>query len=602
MQRALARFLFLALILVCAVVLTSLRVSAAEDLRPPKPKLPAVDDGELSGWRDEPRLTQEDVDFFIDNFPVLFKLYQASETPENQAKLREALKELSQTESRSLYIYTKIGLAVSVLSDAATMDQLIRELPDVILPTDGELDLVGKNLDRLHEVMRKLDEENAGLLNLNSNLDDKTVLALYNELIVHSPAAVTPESLITLIDFVPPPRQEIWQLIIDALTAERSESHQDAVEIYDSVLETFSAERLGKQTRVFVLRQRAISQARIDLDKGLAELDALIDAYGRDEAPEIREEVAHAMFSRAFFLHQNGRLNEALIAYDAFLDAFSNSDEPNIRAQVAGVLSNKSVLLMQQDKPSDALGTQDLLIQKFKDDSHPTLHGWVIRTEVAKGMTLMQSGRANDALEVFEQATERYGNSSDTAVLMSVVIALQHEMSLLLSQNEIPRALEKADELLALFKRNNSPVFIEFVVDATEFKARILNQLKRFDEALAAVDEALELLAAGAQSPPDEVMARLEFVKGFIYDAKEDIDGGIAFYSAFLDRFGNNPDPQIQSMAAASMHLKAELLLRRGDKDESVALLREFVERFGNSDDTIVKRMIAAAQQTLSAK
>ncbi|MGH4017726.1 MAG: trypsin-like peptidase domain-containing protein [Pseudonocardiaceae bacterium] len=72
-------------------------------------------------------------------------------------------------------------------------------------------------------------------------------------------------------------------------------------------------------------------------EEELAVYDQVVDRFGQDPAPALREQVAKALFSKGYRLWQLDRSEEAVAVYDQVLDRFGQDPAPALREQVAMV-------------------------------------------------------------------------------------------------------------------------------------------------------------------------------------------------------------------------------------------------------------------------
>ena len=73
-------------------------------------------------------------------------------------------------------------------------------------------------------------------------------------------------------------------------------------------------------------------------DDELAAYQRVIDDYGQDPAPALRERVATVLYSKGFRLGVLGRSDDELAAYQRVIDDYGQDPAPALRERVARAL------------------------------------------------------------------------------------------------------------------------------------------------------------------------------------------------------------------------------------------------------------------------
>jgi tetratricopeptide (TPR) repeat protein len=74
----------------------------------------------------------------------------------------------------------------------------------------------------------------------------------------------------------------------------------------------------------------------------LAAFQAVIDRYGDDPAPALREQVAAALYSQGLRLAALGRPADALAAFQQVIDRYGEDPAPALRARVERATTSSS--------------------------------------------------------------------------------------------------------------------------------------------------------------------------------------------------------------------------------------------------------------------
>ncbi len=99
----------------------------------------------LEAFKNEAPLAQKDIDSYINVMGAM------SSVQGDPAKALEIYKNEGWTEARAAYVFTKVTLG-QVMGAGATPEQLgMGEVPEVMMPTKAEIDLVTKNSGALQK-------------------------------------------------------------------------------------------------------------------------------------------------------------------------------------------------------------------------------------------------------------------------------------------------------------------------------------------------------------------------------------------------------------------------------------------------------------------
>ncbi|MGI9004495.1 MAG: tetratricopeptide repeat protein [Pseudonocardia sp.] len=126
-------------------------------------------------------------------------------------------------------------------------------------------------------------------------------------------------------------------------------------------------------------------------DEAIAVYDQVVDRYGDDETPALREQLAGALYNKAVVLGGLGRSDEAIAVYDQVADRYGDDETPALREQLAEALYNKGVVLGGLGRPDEAIAVYDQVADRYGDDETPAL-----REVVAVARRLREEGDHKD--------------------------------------------------------------------------------------------------------------------------------------------------------------------------------------------------------------
>lgn len=98
----------------------------------------------------EKPLAQADIDAYL---KVLPKMGQVAADPTAAAKLYQ---DAGMTEIRFSYVAAKVGLGMALASGATPQQLNLDQMPAVLKPSDAEVELVKKNLDKLQKAAMEM--------------------------------------------------------------------------------------------------------------------------------------------------------------------------------------------------------------------------------------------------------------------------------------------------------------------------------------------------------------------------------------------------------------------------------------------------------------
>ena len=141
----------------------------------------------------------------------------------------------------------------------------------------------------------------------------------------------------------------------------------------------------------------------------------LVDRFGDDPTPAVREHVAGALLNKGVALDRLDQPADAVAAYDQVADRFGDDPTPAVREQVAKALVNKGTVLGRLDGPADAVAAYDQVADRFGDDPTPAVREQVAKALYNKGVALGQLDGPADAVAAYDQVVDRFGDDPTPA-------------------------------------------------------------------------------------------------------------------------------------------------------------------------------------------
>ena len=338
--------------------------------------------------------------------------------------------------------------------------------------------------------------------------------------------------------------------------------------------------------------QQAEDMVRIQAD----ELDdEMLQRFGESDDPELRLQVARALFNNGVALGRLGRNEAAVETYDELLRRFGESEDPELRVGVAKALVNKGVALGRLDRNEAAVETYDELLRRFGESEDPEPRVGVALALFNKGVTLGRLDRNEAAVETYDELLRRFGESEDPELHVRVALALVNKGLALgrLDRNEA--AVETYDELLRRFGESEDPELHVRVAKALVNKGVTLGSLDRNEAAIETYDELLRRFGE-SEDPELRVQVALAlFNKGVTLGSLDRNEAAVESYDELLRRFGESEDPELHVRVAKALVNKGVTLGSLDRNEAAIETYDELLRRFGESEDPELRVQVALA-------
>ncbi|MDB5763226.1 MAG: tol-pal system protein YbgF [Herminiimonas sp.] len=148
-----------------------------------------------------------------------------------------------------------------------------------------------------------------------------------------------------------------------------------------------SKELQAKPERDFTASEHYVrgvsSYSEGNLQNALASFESAIRKAGNSPPAELAE----YLFGRAFLLGTLGKIEEEIAGYNEIVQRFGADTTPGVREQVTRGMNNKGFRLGQQGKADEEIAVYNEIVQRFGADTTPG-----VREQVALAMNSNQSG------------------------------------------------------------------------------------------------------------------------------------------------------------------------------------------------------------------
>ena len=344
------------------------------------------------------------------------------------------------------------------------------------------------------------------------------------------------------------------------------------------------------------LFNKGLALGRLDQPQAaVGTFDELLRRFGDSDDPQLRLPVAKALVNKGVTLGQTNQPDAAVDAYGELARRFGDSDDPDLRSLVARALVNKGVTLDQANQPGAAVDAYDELARRFGQSDDPDLRLQLAKALVNKGLALGRMDQPQAAVGTFDELVRRFGDSDDPDLRLQLAKALVNKAVALGRMDQLQAEVGTYDELARRFGQSDDPDLRLPVAKALVNKGLTLHQMEQPDAAVDAYDELLRRF--GDNDDPDLRLpvAKALFNKGVTLGQLEQPQAEVGTYDELARRFGDSDDPDLRLPVAKALVNKAVTLGRLDQPQAAVGTFDELVRRFADSDDPDLRLPVARA-------
>jgi tetratricopeptide (TPR) repeat protein len=259
--------------------------------------------------------------------------------------------------------------------------------------------------------------------------------------------------------------------------------YEEAIAVFDEIVQRFgndtspamreqAAEALVRKANLLYILPFKGKALRSE-GKYEAVYDEVVQRFGNDDSPEVRSNAAQALDIKGYKLAGEERYEEALAAYEELIQRFGNDDSPDMRDWVAEAFVGKCETLRKQDgeklslrrdQSKDTLAIHDEIVRHFGNDDSPGVRDFIARAFLFFGACSRKSDKSRTA--IFDQIVQRFGDDNSPVMREHVADALFRK-SLILGKKA---AIAICDDLVQRFGNDDSPGVREIVVNAQNLR------------------------------------------------------------------------------------------------------------------------------------
>jgi tetratricopeptide (TPR) repeat protein len=366
-------------------------------------------------------------------------------------------------------------------------------------------------------------------------------------------------------------------------------------------------------------------------------LDRLVARLRPDDAPDLRQRVAEALYAHAVDLREAERFDAALVAYDRLLALTADAQDPSLLLAAAGALLNKGyLLLMLMDRPADALVVYDEILARFRNltsqrmrdvlakagasrltclNTLKTLTGEefdrdfpdlpvaqrdAVRDTITRGAELAEAGKVREGIALFDEVLHAHAEAAHPELRHQCARALANKVYWLRQLGQFERVIDAADLMDARYGEELSMTVQERVARCLEHKCIALDKLGRQDEELRLYGEIFSRWATSDVVDLRLCVARALYCRGITQRQAGDAEAALKSYDLVISRDMHAKEVALQLWAAKAMVNKGGLLRERGDQAGRAAVHQQLIASFGDTTDADLRERVINASEWLA--
>ncbi len=230
-------------------------------------------------------------------------------------------------------------------------------------------------------------------------------------------------------------RDQDFELFVRGNALQANRQHQEALEIFDQILQRRPTDRQVWICQMMLDRIFALAGLR-RYDEMVEAIDMMLARFGNRKELEIQYYLAQALYNKgASFLHEPDPAR-ALAVFDEMLARFEPARSDDIKEWVARAHYYRGNMLLKLQRYQDAVAQFDTYLQRFRSLDPGGKIPRLRRAQLGKARALAGLGRRDDAIAVYLDLEARYGAVSSDAAALEVAALAQIERAGLLERRE----------------------------------------------------------------------------------------------------------------------------------------------------------------------
>jgi tetratricopeptide (TPR) repeat protein len=307
--------------------------------------------------------------------------------------------------------------------------------------------------------------------------------------------------------------------------------------------------------------------------EALARFDEVVQRFGDDPDPEMRQWVAYALGQKAAVVRSSGDREGSLVVRDELIERFGDDSDEYLRAVVSRALDMKARSLIQLGRPAEALQVRDFELARYalaEPENRPFAR---VSAVVGRAAALSDLGRLDESLAAWSEVLASVGGATDPEARKHEAAALNSRGSMLRARGEYPQALADLEMLQERFSRDEGPLFARWLAQGLLEQVLAWHEMGMPDPAAAALEQLLTEFGGDDAPQIVNVVTRALYYRAESCRDRGEYDAAGEMYDAVLERARETSDERVWAVAALAAEQKATLLARDGAFDDALAVL-----------------------------
>lgn len=305
----------------------------------------------------------------------------------------------------------------------------------------------------------------------------------------------------------------------------------------------------------------------------LARFDEVVERFGDDPDPEMRQGVAYALGQKAAVVRSSGDREGSLVVRDELIERFGDDSDEYLRAVVSRALDMKARSLIQLGRPADALQVREFELARYvlaEPENRPFAR---VAAVVGRAAALSDLGRLDESLAAWGEVLACVGGATDAEARKHEAAALNSRGSMLRARGEYPQALADLEMLQERFSRDEGPLFARWLAQGLLEQVLVWHEMGMPEPAAAALERLISEFESDDAPQVVNVVTRALYYRGKSCQERGERDAAGELYDAVLARARETTDQAVWEAAALAAEDKALLLAQGGAFDDALAVL-----------------------------
>lgn len=275
----------------------------------------------------------------------------------------------------------------------------------------------------------------------------------------------------------------------------------EAIKCYNEILQRFwNSKRLVLLeliAKTLIFKGLTLNRRLNKYYEGITCYSKVVQRFGNSKELTLQKMVSTAFLNMSRALRKLEKSNEAIKCYDYFngaikcydgiIQRFRNSEDLVLQEQVAealfgkayalGQLENSGEVIICYDDIDEAILCYDEVVQRFENSKELPLQAWVAKSLSNKGSTLGQLlNNYNEEIKCHDEVIQRFENSKELALQEIVANALFNKSIALENLEKSEEAIKCLNNLIKRIERTQEPSLQELINEALVLKGNIINK------------------------------------------------------------------------------------------------------------------------------